>query len=84
MFYYFTLQAPDEVNEEIKKFKKSLEKFYDSLGMLAVFFERNFKTSHLQIQCVPVPKACESQLLEVFQVNIFFNLSILFYYHYLM
>lgn len=62
-----TTQVPDEVNEEIKKFKESLMKMFASLGQLVVFFERNFKTSHLQIQCVPVPKIAESQLLEVFQ-----------------
>ncbi|XP_050674413.1 CWF19-like protein 1 isoform X2 [Leptidea sinapis] len=60
-------KAPDEVNKEIKQFKEVLKKFYSSMGMLGVFFERNFKSSHMQIQCVPVPKACETQLLEVFQ-----------------
>ncbi|GBP64251.1 CWF19-like protein 1 [Eumeta japonica] len=60
-------RVPEDIIEEIKKFKEALKKFYSSMGQVVVFFERNFKTSHLQIQCVPMPKVCESQLLEVFQ-----------------
>ncbi|XP_045777276.1 CWF19-like protein 1 [Maniola jurtina] len=60
-------KAPDEVNKEIKRFKEVLKKFYSSMDKLVVFFERNYRTSHMQIQCVPVPKACNEQILEVFQ-----------------
>ncbi|XP_073953770.1 CWF19-like protein 1 isoform X2 [Choristoneura fumiferana] len=60
-------RAPDDVAAEIKKFKDALRKLYTSLGKLVVFFERNYKTSHMQIQCVPVPKGCDAQILEVFQ-----------------
>ncbi|XP_053614900.1 CWF19-like protein 1 homolog [Plodia interpunctella] len=60
-------RAPDEVVNEIKKFKEALKQFYLSLDQLVVFFERNFKTTHMQIQCVPVPKSTSMQILEVFQ-----------------
>ncbi|XP_049876735.1 CWF19-like protein 1 [Pectinophora gossypiella] len=60
-------KAPDEVVSEIKKFKEATKKFYASMNKLAVFFERNFRSSHMQIQCVPVPRNCSDQLLEVFQ-----------------
>ncbi|CAH2042361.1 unnamed protein product, partial [Iphiclides podalirius] len=60
-------KAPDDVVNEIKKFKEALKQFYTSMDKLVVFFERNFRTSHMQIQCVPVPRICESQILEVFQ-----------------
>ncbi|XP_063540410.1 CWF19-like protein 1 [Cydia strobilella] len=61
------LKAPEEVVSEIKKFKDALRNMYASSGKAVVFFERNFRTSHMQIQCVPVPRASEPQLLEVFQ-----------------
>ncbi|KAG7301431.1 hypothetical protein JYU34_014378 [Plutella xylostella] len=60
-------KSPDEVIKEIKKYKEALLKFYMSMGKLAVYFERNYKTSHMQIQCVPVPQASASQILELFQ-----------------
>ncbi|CAG9564051.1 unnamed protein product [Danaus chrysippus] len=60
-------KAPDEVIKEIKRFKDALKKLYSSMDQLGVFFERNFRTSHMQIQCVPVGRQCGDQLLEVFQ-----------------
>lgn len=58
---------------EIEKFKGALKKFYASIDKLVVFFERNYRTSHMQIQCVPVPRACGDQILEVFQVKNLIN-----------
>ncbi|KAL4715033.1 hypothetical protein ACJJTC_003184 [Scirpophaga incertulas] len=60
-------RAPDEVVKEIKMFKDALRKFVASLDMEIVFFERNYRTTHMQIQAVPVPRSCASQILEVFQ-----------------
>ncbi|XP_077293669.1 CWF19-like protein 1 homolog [Arctopsyche grandis] len=59
-------QVPSEVKEEIDKFKKSLHKLYATMEDVPVFFERNFKTSHLQVQSVPVPKSFKSNLAEEF------------------
>lgn len=48
-----------DVLNEIKLYKESLKKYFRSIGKCVVFYERNFKTSHLQIQAVPLPKSCE-------------------------
>ncbi|XP_026320616.1 CWF19-like protein 1 [Hyposmocoma kahamanoa] len=60
-------RAPDEVVIEIKRFKEALKSFYSPMNKVAVFFERNYRSAHMQIQCVPVPKQCSEQILEVFQ-----------------
>ncbi|CAG9795733.1 unnamed protein product [Diatraea saccharalis] len=60
-------RAPDEVIEEIKLFKKALTDFFNTMKMDVVFYERNYHTTHMQIQVVPVPKECSLQILEVFQ-----------------
>lgn len=58
---------PEAVEEEIEKFKSALKKFYKKQQKVPVFFERNFKTSHLQIQAVPVPRELSSRLKDAFQ-----------------
>lgn len=50
-----SLEASDELREEIAKFKNCLTKFYASHGKDVAFFERNFKSQHMQIQAVPIP-----------------------------
>jgi len=52
-----TVSAPEEVVKEIDKFKSALRKCYKSQKKVVVFFERNYKSSHLQIQVVPLPGA---------------------------
>lgn len=65
-----TLELPDEVNEEIEKFKLALKKcFKKSLGQIAVFFERNFKSQHLQLQVVPIPKEMSENIKIAFEVH---------------
>uniref|UniRef100_A0A915L199 CWF19-like protein 1 n=1 Tax=Romanomermis culicivorax TaxID=13658 RepID=A0A915L199_ROMCU len=51
-----------DVAEEICKYQTSLRKFYAAADMCAVFFERNFRTQHFQLQCVPLPKKVVNQL----------------------
>jgi len=52
-----SLEVPQEVAQEISQFKTALKKcFKKGLGQQTVFFERNYKTQHLQLQAVPVPK----------------------------
>jgi hypothetical protein len=50
------VEAPEDVRQEIEQFKDSYILMCDKLGMSVVAFERNFKTSHLQLQLVPIPK----------------------------
>ncbi|CAG7832388.1 unnamed protein product, partial [Allacma fusca] len=50
-----TIECPQEVADEINKFKSCLKKFFASIGKGVVFFERNFKSPHLQVQAIPIP-----------------------------
>lgn len=49
-------EASEDVRQEIEQFKESFVLMCDKVGMSVVAFERNFKTSHLQLQLVPIPK----------------------------
>jgi len=60
------VDLPEEVEQEVSKFKSSLRKMYKQLGKVPVFFERNYKTQHLQIQVVPVSKEDASSVKKVF------------------
>ncbi|XP_023021689.2 CWF19-like protein 1 [Leptinotarsa decemlineata] len=64
--YQSSIGQPIEVLEEIEKFKDSLRKFYDRDGKIPVFFERNYKTSHMQLQAVPIPKNAMKNLKDIF------------------
>jgi hypothetical protein len=50
-------------------FKSALKKYFKKLRRVPVFFERNYKTSHLQIQTVPIPCSMANRLKRVFQVS---------------
>lgn len=43
-----------------------MKKFFKSKDMVAVFFERNFKSSHTQVQTVPIPKDKADMCMQVF------------------
>lgn len=61
-------QLPPEVLDELKKFKSALKKFFKKrYNKVVVFFERNFRTSHLQIQVVPVPSTLAGMVKLTFQ-----------------
>jgi Protein similar to CwfJ C-terminus 1. len=47
---------PENVDKEMKLHKKAVEKYYASTDRVPVFFERNYKSSHCQLQAVPVHK----------------------------
>lgn len=64
------LTLPESVQNEIKKFKDALNKFFAAQGKVAIFFERNYKTSHLQIQVVPVPEPALRELPDIFKVRL--------------
>eukprot|EP00088_Acartia_fossae_P069650 TRINITY_DN9155_c0_g1_i3.p1 TRINITY_DN9155_c0_g1~~TRINITY_DN9155_c0_g1_i3.p1 ORF type:complete len:523 (+),score=146.82 TRINITY_DN9155_c0_g1_i3:40-1608(+) len=51
-----SVNLPEEVSEEIDRFKSALRKMLKKHGKVPVYFERNYKTQHLQIQVVPVIK----------------------------
>ncbi|XP_078697782.1 CWF19-like protein 1 [Branchiostoma floridae x Branchiostoma belcheri] len=65
--YQSMVEATAEVHEEIEKYKSALRKLFQSQGKECVFYERNYKTQHLQIQVVPVPSHLSEDVGEVFQ-----------------
>jgi hypothetical protein len=64
--YQNSLGQPEDVTQEMNQFKEALRKFYDRNGKVAVFFERNYKTSHMQLQAVPILKRATKELKEIF------------------
>ena len=57
---------PEEAQQEVEKFKSALRKMYKKHEKVPVFFERNYKQQHLQIQVVPVPRQKAAQVKTVF------------------
>lgn len=64
-----TLTLPDNALEEIGKFKEALMKYFKDNDKVPIFFERNFKTSHCQINVVPIPTAATREILDIFKVK---------------
>ncbi|XP_032680222.1 CWF19-like protein 1 [Odontomachus brunneus] len=58
---------PKNVKDEMDLYKKAVTKYYESTDRVPVFFERNFKTSHCQLQTVPVHKNQAPALKEMFE-----------------
>lgn len=56
----------EEHFQELELFKRALKKFYESKNMCAVFFERNYKSSHMQVNAVGIDKDVEWQIKETF------------------
>ncbi|XP_063980346.1 CWF19-like protein 1 isoform X2 [Diachasmimorpha longicaudata] len=59
--------VPESVEKEIELYKKAIGRYYKSSGRVPVFFERNYKSSHCQLQAVPVDEETASELYGVFQ-----------------
>ena len=51
-----SIDIPKESLREVDLMKTVLKDFYATMDLCPVFYERNFKTAHMQIQCIPVPK----------------------------
>ncbi|CAH1116499.1 unnamed protein product [Phaedon cochleariae] len=64
--YQNSIGQPAEVLNEIKQFKDALKEFYARNGKVPIFFERNYKTSHMQLQAVPIPKNATRELKDIF------------------
>uniref|UniRef100_A0A915B4J0 Cwf19-like protein C-terminal domain-containing protein n=2 Tax=Parascaris univalens TaxID=6257 RepID=A0A915B4J0_PARUN len=58
--------APQEVRDDVQRYKEAFTLMFDKQDKVAVVFERNYKTQHLQIQIVPVPKRCSKALRSSF------------------
>ncbi|KAG5899542.1 hypothetical protein JTB14_008228 [Gonioctena quinquepunctata] len=64
--YQSSIGQPFEALEEIKQFQEAVRKFYARDGKVPVFFERNYKTSHMQLQAIPIPKNAARELKDIF------------------
>lgn len=49
--------ASDDIRKEVEKFKNAFTLAADKAGKSLVCFERNYRTQHLQVQMVPIPKS---------------------------
>uniref|UniRef100_A0A183BJU8 CwfJ_C_1 domain-containing protein n=1 Tax=Globodera pallida TaxID=36090 RepID=A0A183BJU8_GLOPA len=58
--------ASVEVREEIFKYRDAYSLFCDRNGEVLCIFERNYKTEHLQVQFVPIPKTKGKALRSTF------------------
>ncbi|CAL7946098.1 unnamed protein product [Xylocopa violacea] len=58
---------PKEVKDEMEEYKKAITEYYATMDKVPVFFERNYKTSHCQLQVVPVHKNQAPALKETFE-----------------
>ncbi|CAJ0581583.1 unnamed protein product, partial [Mesorhabditis spiculigera] len=58
--------APADVREELDKYKNAFTLAADKANKALVVFERNFKTQHMQLQMIPVPKSCVKGLRTAF------------------
>lgn len=52
---------------ELGKFKAALKEFFATKDQVVVFFERNYKSGHLQINVIPVEKSLEWKIKHAFQ-----------------
>nr|XP_060613883.1 CWF19-like protein 1 [Anolis sagrei ordinatus] len=50
------VELPGDVVEEVEQYKAALRRFFGARGKRCVVYERNFRSQHLQLQVIPVPK----------------------------
>lgn len=60
------LRLSQSVREEMTEIKRAIAKYYNKYQDVPVFFERCYKTSHMQINAVPVPASCSDKLKKCF------------------
>lgn len=61
-----SLLTEDDWNE-LSKFKTALIEFFATKDQVVVFFERNYKSGHLQINVIPVDKALAWKIKHAFE-----------------
>lgn len=57
----------EEYWEELNRFKGALKEFFASKDQVVAFYERNYKTNHLQINVIAVDKSIEWKIRHAFQ-----------------
>ncbi|KAK4323675.1 hypothetical protein Pmani_005646 [Petrolisthes manimaculis] len=61
-----TSDLDSEAQEEVERYKAALNEMFREREQRVVFFERNYRTQHLQVQVVPVPDQTSTHVLEAF------------------
>ncbi|KAL5007162.1 hypothetical protein ScPMuIL_015968, partial [Solemya velum] len=61
-----TVMLLQEEHREIEEYPLTLRECFKKQKKAVVFFERNYRTQHLQIQAVPVPNDCVMEMKEIF------------------
>lgn len=56
--------------------KSVLKDFYSQMGLVPVFYERNFKTAHMQVQCIPVPKGKADKIKGSFKAKAYDSMEL--------
>ncbi|EDQ90245.1 uncharacterized protein MONBRDRAFT_16291 [Monosiga brevicollis MX1] len=57
-----TLHLDDDIATGVNEYKKALRKFFAATDRDVVFFERNFRSDHMQLQAVPVPRGLSDSI----------------------
>ncbi|XP_050296016.1 CWF19-like protein 1 homolog isoform X2 [Anthonomus grandis grandis] len=63
-----SLACTEDIRKEMGEFKEALRNFYARKGQVPVFSERNYKTSHMQLQVVPIPEKAARELKDIFLI----------------
>ena len=67
--YKSLLDLPSFAIPELESYKSALVQYYKSKNCEVVFYERNFKSTHIQIHAVPIPSSAMYSLNNVFIVS---------------
>lgn len=67
--YQCTVNQPDEIQKEVECYKAAITNFYKRNDKVPVFFERNYKTSHMQIQAVPISNNTTTALSQLLKME---------------
>ncbi|KAF2353244.1 Transposase type 1 [Trinorchestia longiramus] len=65
--YQTSLDLEPAAVEELQKFKVAVQEMFSASGQWVVFYERNFRTTHMQLHVVPVPSTIAERVAEVFK-----------------
>ena len=60
------MSLPEEAVAEVDRFKSALRKMYKKADKVPAFFERNYRSQHMQVQVVPVHKEDAVAVKKVF------------------
>lgn len=66
-----TVGLDESISKEIQQFKSAVNDYYAQQKKVPVFFERNYKSFHLQVHVIPISINMSTNLKDMFQVIYF-------------